>query len=182
MVRKSCSDPIYLPLPITPFHFGPGAALKAAAAPYFSFTVFAFSQLLIDLEPGFFWVWRGEPVHPYLHTYLGALPVALLGVWPGRRVCEWALRLWNSRLSPAQARWLAVAPAIGLRAALAGAFLGAYSHVFIDSFMHDDMAPLAPFSRAGKFTDIVSIEMLQWLCVAAGAAGVAALLTLRLRK
>ena len=38
-------------MPITPFHFGPGAAVKAVAPRHFSFTVFAFSQVMIDLEP-----------------------------------------------------------------------------------------------------------------------------------
>ena len=104
-------------MPITPFHLGPGAALKAVAPAQVSFTVFAFSQFLI-----------------------------VLSVWPGRRASEWAIRLWNSRLSEAQARWLAVEPRIALRPAIAGAVLGAYSHVFIDSFMHADMEPFAPFA------------------------------------
>ena len=156
-------------MPITPFHFGPGAAFKALAPGQVSFTVFAFSQCLIDLEPISFWLFTGDPVHPYLHTYIGALPVALASVWPGRRVSEWANRLWNSRLSAAQARWLGVEPRITLRQALAGAFLGAYSHVFIDSFMHDDMRPLAPFAD-GRLTGIIAIENLQWLCVAAAGA------------
>ena len=168
-------------MPITPFHFGPGAALKAAAPGNFSFTVFAFSQVLIDLEPVTLWIFTGDPAHPVLHTYLGALAVALLSVWPGRRVCEWALRVWNSRMSPAQARWLAFAPSIGLREALTGAFLGAYSHVFIDSFMHGDLYPLAPFSQAGQLVQIVSIETLQWILVGFGVAGLAALALLRSR-
>jgi hypothetical protein len=156
-------------LPITPFHLGPGAAFKAAAPRQVSFTVFAFSQFLIDLEPIGFWLFTGDPVHPYLHTYLGALLVAALSVWPGRPVSEWAIRVWNSRLSPEQARRFAVEPRVTLRAAIAGALLGAYSHVFIDSFMHDDMRPLAPFGD-GRLTGTISVEHLQWLCVVAAAA------------
>ena len=169
-------------MPITPFHLGPGALFKALAPRYFSFTVFAFSQFLIDLEPGFFWIARGEPVHPYLHTYLGALPVAVLSVWPGRRICEWVLRWWNSRLDEAQARWLAVLPRIGLREAIAGAFLGAYSHVALDSLMHSDMRPLAPFSLAGRMDGIVSVDSLHLFCVVTGALGVAILVLLALRR
>ena len=162
-------------MPITPFHFGPGAALKALAPARFSFTVFVLSQLVIDLEPVLFFLASGEPLHPYLHTYAGASAVALASLWPGRRLCEWALRAWNSRLSEAQARWMSVPAAIEPRAALAGAFLGAWSHVFIDSFMHADVRPLAPFSRAGQMTGLVDIDLLHWICAAAGAAGLAAL-------
>ena len=168
-------------MPITPFHFGPGAALKALAPARFSFTVFALSQLVIDLEPVLFFLASGEPLHPYLHTYAGASAVALASLWPGRRLCEWALRAWNSRLSEAQARWMSVPAAIGPRAALAGAFLGAWSHVFIDSFMHGDLYPLAPFSQAGQLVQIVSIETLQWILVGFGVAGLAALALLRSR-
>ena len=37
-------------MPITPFHLGPGVAFKSAASKHISFTVFAFTQLVIDLE------------------------------------------------------------------------------------------------------------------------------------
>ena len=170
-------------MPITPFHFGPGAMLAALAPRHVSFTVFAFAQCLIDLEPIGFFLFTGDPVHPYLHTYVGALPVALLAVWPGRGVCAWLLRIWNSRLSPAQAVWLAVRPEISTTKALAGAFLGAYSHVFIDSFMHDDIRPLAPFSEAGRMTGLIGVEDLQWICVAgAGLALVVYVLRLGVKR
>jgi len=166
-------------MPFTPFHFGPGALLKSIAPRQLSFTVFAFSQFLIDLEPALMWVVRGEPVHPYLHTYAGALPVALVAIWPGRQICEWALGVWNAQMSPAQARWLAFPARIGMREAALGAFLGAYSHVAIDSLMHEDMRPLAPFSQAGRLTGIVAIDTLHLLCVAAGIAGLLVLAALR---
>jgi hypothetical protein len=169
-------------LPITPFHLGPGALVKAAAPRHFSFTVFAFSQGLIDLEPIGFFLFTGDPVHPYLHTYLGATLVFLASWWAGRPVCAWALRAWNARLSQAQARWLACEPVISLQAAGAGAFVGAYSHVAIDSIMHGDMAPFAPFSPASPWLHAVPIETLQWICVAAGIAGATILLVRRWRE
>lgn len=162
-------------MPITPFHLGPGAAVKAVAPRHFSFTVFAFSQALIDLEPIGFYFTTGDPVHPYLHTYLGATLVFLASWWLGRPVGEWALSIWNGWLSPAQARWLAYEPKISGTAAAAGAFIGAYSHVAIDSIMHGDMLPFAPFSDARPLLGMVTVETLQWLCVAAGTVGVAAL-------
>jgi hypothetical protein len=94
-------------------------------------------------------------------------------------VGEWALRVWNAWLSPVQARWLAYEPSIPASAAGTGAFVGAYSHVAIDSIMHGDMEPFAPFSSASPWLLAVSVETLQWICVAAGLAGVAILLCLR---
>jgi len=169
-------------VPITPFHFGPGAVVKAVAPRHFSFTVFAFSQALIDLEPIGFFLVTGDPIHPYLHTYLGATLVFLASWWAGRPVGEWALRVWNAWLSPAQARWLAYEPRISTMAAGTGAFIGAYSHVAIDSIMHGDMLPFAPFSDATPWLLVVSVETLQWLCVLAGVLGVAVLLFRRWRE
>ena len=166
-------------MPITPVHFGPGAAVKALAPRHFSFTVFAFSQCLIDLEPIGFYFFTGDPVHPYLHTYLGAALVFLASWWAGRPACEWALRKWNAWLSPAQARWLGQQPVISRTEALSGAFIGAYSHVAIDSIMHGDMKPFAPFSDTAPWHLFMQIETLQWLCVAAGIVGIAVLAMLR---
>jgi hypothetical protein len=166
-------------VPITPFHFGPGALVKVVAPRHFSFTVFAFSQGLIDLEPIGFFLFTGDPVHPYLHTYLGATLVFLASWWAGRPVCEWALRAWNAWLSPAQARWLGQEPRISVRAAFIGAFIGAYSHVAIDSIMHGDMEPFAPFSAATPWLLVVSVETLQWLCLLAGIIGMAGMIIAR---
>ena len=168
-------------MPITPFHLGPGALAKSIAPRCFSFTVFAFSQALIDLEPIGFFLFTGDPVHPYLHTALGAAVVFLVSWLAGRPLCEWALRMWNGWLSPAQARWLAYEPRITTGAAAIGAFVGAYSHVVIDSIMHVDVRPFAPFSPASPWLQMVTIETLQWLCVLAGLVGLAGLALWRWR-
>ena len=169
-------------MPITPFHLGPVALVKSIAPLRLSFTVFAFSQALIDLEPIGFFLSTGDPAHPYLHTAPGAAVVFLASWLAGRPVCEWALRVWNAWLSPAQARWLAYEPKIAPTAAAIGAFIGAYSHVAIDSIMHVDVRPFAPFSPASPWLQMVTIETLQWLCVLAGALGVAGLALLRWRE
>lgn len=166
-------------MPITPFHLGPGALVKAAVPRHFSFTVFAFSQALIDLEPIGFFIFTGDPVHPYLHTYLGATLIFLAGWWAGRPVGEWALRVWNAWLSPSQAIWLAYEPRISTKAAGTGAFLGAYSHVAIDSIMHGDMEPFAPFSNATPWHLMTSLETLHIACIAAGIIGVVGLFVRR---
>lgn len=37
-------------MPITPFHFGPGTAIKSVVPNYFSLRAFIILQLIIDLE------------------------------------------------------------------------------------------------------------------------------------
>ena len=166
-------------MPFTPLHFGPGFALKSVSGRWFSVTVFCFAQVLIDLEPGWFMLQGSDYIHRFLHTYLGATLVFVVSWWAGRPVGEWALRVWNAWLSPAQARWLAYESRIPWSAAGAGAFVGAYSHVAIDSIMHGDMEPFAPLWAGNPSLLVVSVETLQWICVAAGVIAVAILAFLR---
>ena len=57
--------------------------------------------------------------------------------------------------------------------------LGVYSHVALDSLMHADIRPFAPFSQANPLYQLVSLSTLHLGCVLAGAGGLL-LLGLRL--
>ena len=59
-------------MPFTPFHMGPGLAIKAVSGRYLSLMVFGFSQVAMDIEPLVRMI-RGDAVlHGFTHTYLGA--------------------------------------------------------------------------------------------------------------
>lgn len=158
-------------MPFTPFHMGPAAALKAAAPRHLSLTVFGFTQVLIDLEP-LYYILRHEAIlHRFFHTYVGATLVGLAGVVLGRPVCQWLLLVLHRLGSQAQREAARVASRIPLGAAVAGAFLGVYSHVVLDSIMHADIRPLAPFSQANPLFRVLSLDALHQLCLGAGVAG-----------
>jgi hypothetical protein len=169
-------------MPITPFHFGPGALVKSAAPGYFSWTVFALANVLIDLEPIALFFLTGDPAHPWLHTPPGAIAVAAVAATAGRRPCEAFLRWWNRQLSPAQAKWFAAPSAIGRVQACVGALIGTLSHILLDSIMHVDVRLLWPFRHENPLQGLITIEQLQWSCAIAGIVGVALLvLAKRLR-
>ena len=163
-------------MPITPFHFGPAAAIKAAAPRHFSFTMFVFTNVVIDVEPLYFMATGDWPIHRFAHTYLGATIVAVACIFAGRPLCSWALRLWNSRLDQAQARWLSVETRIAALPAATGALLGGWSHVLLDSLMHPDMDPLAPFQKGNALLQAVTLGQLELFCVVTGVLGAAVLL------
>lgn len=169
-------------MPVTPFHFGPATVLKAATPRYFSFVAFGLTQLVIDTEPLFYMAQGAWPIHRFFHTYLGATVVALLIVFVGKPLCEWILRLWNSRLSTSQRIWLGVDPRISLAGAVTGGFFGGYSHVLLDSIMHSDMQPFAPFSNKNGLLYIISTEHLYILCTTFGIVGGTMLLIVLARK
>jgi hypothetical protein len=165
------------PMPFTPFHMGPGLALKGLLGRQFSLMVFGFSQVIIDIEP-LVRILRGDSVlHGATHTYVGATALALAAVIVGRPVCRFLL----AALTPAATGPLAnaVSREISWSAAVAGAVLGVYSHVALDSIMHADMHPICPFSAVNRLLGIVPIGTLHVGCIVSGALG-AVLLGIRL--
>jgi len=162
-------------MPLPPFHLGPGLAAKAVAGRHFSFMVFGFSQVLIDLEPLYYLLRDDPPLHRFLHTYLGASLLLAVVLVPGKSVCDYCLRLWREVWSfllrkddppPTKITWLA---------ASAGGIFGVYSHVLLDSIMHDDIRPLAPFSQANPLFQAISMGELHVGCAALGVLGAMAL-------
>lgn len=153
-------------MPITPFHFGPGALIKAVAPGAFSWTMFALANVLIDLEPITLFILTGDPAHPWLHTLPGAFSVAVVTVLFGRYPCEWLLRAWNRRLNSGwQVRYLSVESQIAVMAAWAGALVGTFSHLLLDSFMHLDVEALWPFMGGNFIQGWMPLDVLHELCV-----------------
>jgi hypothetical protein len=158
-------------MPFTPFHMGPGLAIKALSGRHFSLMVFGFSQVAIDIEP-LVRIIRGDALlHGLTHTYAGASLIALMSVIAGRPVCQFFLNHWSPDRSSTFWTWLRGPRAISWPAAIAGAFAGTYSHVFLDSIMHSDMQPLAPLSGANGLLHVISVGGLHLLCMLGGVLG-----------
>ncbi len=158
-------------MPITPFHFGPGAAIHAVAPKHISFLAFCAANVLIDIEPLYYMLTQQYPLHRFFHTYVGATCIVLatgLLFYTARGVAArlhgWAGMPWLR----AALAWHGLAP----HAVWLGAAACAYSHVVLDSVMHADMAPLAPFSQANALHGLVPVDLLHLFCLVAGAAGV----------
>lgn len=148
-------------VPVTPFHFGPGGLLAIATRGSVSFLAFCASNVLIDVESLYNMVTHQPRVHTFLHTYLGSTLVAAVVVAafiPLRHLAaklpDWQVLGWRH---------------LGLWAVAMGALLGAWSHVLLDSVMHSDITPLAPFSDANGLFRVVSLRALHWGCLVAGA-------------
>lgn len=138
--------------------------------------VFGFSQVAIDIEP-LVRILRGDALlHGMTHTYLGAIVIALVSVFLGRPICQRLLDYWSPDISSPFQHWLRGPKIISWPAAIAGAFIGTYSHVFLDSIMHADMRPLAPLSDANGLLYVISIDILHLACIATGLLGAISLI------
>lgn len=167
-------------MPITPFHFGPGALIKVIAPKHFSWTIFALSNVLIDLEPVVLFLLIRAPEHPWLHTLPGALGVAAIVALFGRQGCEYFLQWWNRQLAPGwQTRWLLVVPSISKTTAWLSALVGTLSHIALDSIMHADVEALWPIISGNAIQGAISLGSLHALCVAAAVVALIIMLLAR---
>ena len=160
-------------MPITPFHFGPGAAIHAVAPRRVSFISFCAANVLIDIEPLYYMSTEQFPLHRFFHTCIGATLVVFLTV-----ALFVAMRAFTIRLRlPNLFGWRELSTSC----VAVGATLGSYTHIVFDSIMHSDIRPFAPLSDANPLLGSIPLDTLHWSCVIAGAVGVAILLLRKLR-
>ena len=140
---------------------GPGIAIKAAMQRKFSLLVFGWTQIVIDIEPLIFHIAHRGQHHGYTHNYLGATLIAVFSAITGKYLSEFGLRIIN-RLQYLPINW---------PTALISAFIGAYSHVFLDSLIHLDVTPFAPFSLENSVTGRISTLSMDLFCLFCAIAG-----------
>ena len=161
-------------MPVTPFHFGPGAALHAVAPKHVSFLAFCGANVLIDIEPLTYMLSHQYPAHRFFHTLVGATVI-----WPATVLVFLTLkRIANVIWLPNIFNW----KDLTLPRVVVGALLGAYTHILFDGLMHADMRPFAPFSDANPLLALVPLDTLHLFCIIAGLAGGAIVLVRHLLK
>lgn len=148
--------------------------MHALAPKQISFLAFCAANVLIDFEPLYFMLTHQYPVHRFFHTYIGASFIVILTTMLFMAARAFANRYWLPNLF----KWRE----LNISSVAMGGFLGSYSHIVFDSFMHSDIRPLAPFSDANPLLKLISLSALHWGCAAAGIFGVVILLLRQLRR
>jgi membrane-bound metal-dependent hydrolase YbcI (DUF457 family) len=149
-------------MPITPFHFGPGAAINSLAPKYVSFLAFCTANVLIDIEPLYYMVTRQHPLHRFFHTYIGTTIIMTLTAF----IFFVALKLAERIKLPNIFKW----QSLKSRSIWLGAAAGSYSHIVLDSIMHSDILPLAPFSNENILYQLISLKNLHLFCICSAIA------------
>jgi hypothetical protein len=135
----------------------------------------------MDIEPLIGMI-RGSPeLHGWTHTYVGATATGATALLL-KPACEWIVCWWNAETRRNHLEWLAGADGIRWGAAIAGSFIGTYSHVALDSIMHLDMEPLRPFADGNRLLLLTDVDTLYLSCLAAGVAGLASWTALAFRR
>jgi len=146
-------------MPFTPYHFGINASLGLILKKWLDVPALVLVNVAIDSEVLYFAATASKTYHRhrFFHTYLGAAIVGIvlaLMMFPFRKVTA---KLAAIIKIPAQTNIFKL---------IASAVLGAWLHVFIDSFTHWDMRPLSPFSHARHLYRKISEEQIIYICIA----------------
>ena len=159
-------------MPFTPFHMGPGLAIKAVAGRRFSILAFGIAQVVMDIEPLVGIIRGADVLHGPTHTFLAAPVMACISALITPFICRPILRRWNRELLFHGLNRLIESESFSPLPVIAGAAAGTLSHVILDGIMHADISPLAPWSKANPFLDLISIELLHQFCILAGLLGI----------
>jgi len=159
-------------MPFTPFHMGAAMIVKPAARQHFSVLVFGIAQVAMDIEPLVGMIRDWDVLHGPSHTILGALAIGAMVAWLSPPLCNLILNRFNQEVSQHNMSWLQELHPISKVAAMTGALFGTLSHLVLDSLMHHDIHPFAPFSNANPLMDLVSHDGVYKLCVVLGVVGV----------
>jgi membrane-bound metal-dependent hydrolase YbcI (DUF457 family) len=152
-------------VPFTPFHVGPAISVKAVLDKKFSLLVFAWAQVVMDLQPLVVMLTGRGQIHGITHTFVGAVVLGAAAAVSGKYLGELGLNLLAFGKRPKTV--------IPWRVALLSGYLGTVSHVLLDAMIYADMAPFWPFTDANPLRfGVTSFEIIVF-CVVSGVAGLA---------
>ena len=150
-------------MPFTPIHMGPGILIKSILQGSFSLMVFGWTQIVMDIQPLIVMITGEGHLHGFTHTYIGATLIAIFSALTGKYLSELGLKIlgiYNEQQINI-AWWVS----------FLSAFIGSFSHVYLDSIMHTDVEPFYPVTLTNNFHGMVSIETLHKLCLYSGLIG-----------
>lgn len=160
-------------MPVTPFHIIAAAPIKAIIPRHFSWSIFTLTNIVIDIEPITFFLFTGIPSHKFLHSILGATLMGLICALYFRKLCENYILKWNKKLHPIDRKWFEVKNSrINLFGGIAGGLIGAWSHLLLDSIMHQDIKPLWPIASENYLLGLLEPELISYTCLSFLAIGI----------
>ena len=136
-------------MPFTPFHWSV-LALGFLAFNNLYLPALAISSVIMDIEPAYYMFISPRAdglLHGFFHTYIGVTIIGLVVGFVLVRFRKNVDRIMGFLRIPQES--------ISSRFVYISSLLAAFSHVFIDSFMHSDMQPFWPLQQ-NPFLGLVS--------------------------
>jgi membrane-bound metal-dependent hydrolase YbcI (DUF457 family) len=135
-------------VPFTPFHLGPALLFGLALSAAFDLPTLLVASVIPDAEPFYVMYFgvSGYPLHGFFHSYLGSSILAVLVA-----VVVYLLRNLLNRILVA----FRISQKSSFKKILFTSFVGVYSHVFLDSFLYEEMMPFYPL-QGNPLIDVLS--------------------------
>ena len=135
-------------MPFTPFHLGPALFFGLLLSVALDLPTLLLASVIPDLEPFYVMYFHvsGYPLHGFFHSYLGSSILALLVVF-----IVYPLRGLLSRIMLA----FRIPQKTSFKKILFTSFVGVCFHVFLDSFLYEEMMPFYPL-QGNPFFDLLS--------------------------
>ena len=135
-------------VPFTPFHLGPALFFGLVLSIAFDLPTLLIASVIPDLEPSYVMYFCGSeyPLHGFFHCYLGSSILALSVVF-----IVYPLRSLLNRLMMV----FRIPRKSSFKEILFTSFVGVYFHVFLDSFLYEEMTPFYPL-RGNPFFNLLS--------------------------
>ena len=169
-------------MPITPFHLGPGLLIKSILQGYFCLIIFAWAQILIDIQPILVILTGKGQLHGFSHTYIGATLIAIIAAYTGKWIYHWLVCFIENDFTIYQKKLFNVSEKLTTIICISSAFIGTFSHVLLDSIMHSDIQPFYPLGIENQVLLIMTVETLHKFCIYTGLAGTVIFFCIRLFK
>jgi membrane-bound metal-dependent hydrolase YbcI (DUF457 family) len=151
-----------------------GAALlcKPFCKSSLSLITFGIAQIAMDIEPGIGMLTGSRELHGFSHTIVGAIMIAFVVILISPTICSAIFRKANKELGHYRVTWLIFPERWRYRDVLFSALFGTLSHVVLDSIMHTDIRPLAPFSESNPIFGLISHDSVYEICTLSGIVGI----------
>ena len=135
-------------MPITPLHWSI-LILGLILFNYLYIPALFISCVLMDIEPFYYlFIAQSFPLHRFFHTFLGASFLAL--------IIGFVLIKIRKTLDKKLSFFQLNQAKLSNKSIYLSAFIGAYSHIILDSFMHRDIKPFWPFTSSNPLLNIIS--------------------------
>lgn len=150
-------------MPFTPIHLGIAVPVKAVSEKKFNFLVFAWSQIVMDLQPLIVILTHRGQTHGITHTLIGAIVLGLVAAVSGKVALEVVAKIFNWRfLQSGVLSWKVV---------FISAYFGTLSHVLLDALIYPDVELLWPFVEGNPLRiGFLSSEVIGF-CLLCGLVG-----------
>ncbi|WP_288402909.1 hydrolase [uncultured Acinetobacter sp.] len=147
-------------MPITPLHLGIGCCCKAIGQQRFSMMIFAGTQVLMDMEPLLGLIYGWQYLHLYTHNLMGATLIGSIALLIGKPISEWGLSIISHR------KW-----SISWKTTAISAYIGSFSHILLDAFMHHDVYLFYPWILQNPLLGLISYSIIFYGCVFSAILG-----------